>query len=106
MRTGGAGDQIALVTLGVNAGQLFPVLLSQTGGSAGSASTACSFTYDVTDDDGNELDEALNPTTSPHRFRRPTVGVMLAATSGLAHYAGDGTFTLDWCNEVADQEAC
>lgn len=83
----------------------FGITLTQTGGSAGDSTTQCSFTYTVNDMLGNELDTAVNPTASPHLWQRPTVGLMLAATSGVATYE-TGELVILSINEMINFEAC
>jgi len=86
---------------------VFPVTLSQTGGSAGTDTAQCSYTYTVAElVSGTSLATAVNPTSSPHRHQRPTVGLMLEATAGLATFGADGELAVMWINEVPDQEAC
>lgn len=93
---------------GLSIGEVFPVKLTQTGGSAGSESTACSFTYTVNDVNSNQLGTAVDPDTSPSTFKRPSLGKMVAATGGLACWIEDSgaTLSLRWINEVFDVEEC
>lgn len=99
---------ICLIGCGTNRG-CFPVDLAQVGGTDGNATTAASWTYDVTDpmapEDADPLAEAANPTSSPHKWVRPT-GVMTKATFGHAHFNKAGALVIGWINEVAAQEAC
>lgn len=94
----------------ISATEAFPVDLAQTGGSAGDASTQCSFTYTVSDLDGNSLATTVDPTSSPHAFARPALGAMVAATAGLAAWVPDGSggfeLSVRWINEVPDVAAC
>lgn len=101
----------AIVTIGLYnptaaVGILFPVVLTQTGGSQGTYSTAASWTYTVDDINSNELATELNPVDAPHTWTRPTVGQMRTATAGYAYYAAGPTLVVGWTNEVAEQEAC
>jgi hypothetical protein len=105
-RASGAGEQWALVAVGAGSTGAFPITMQQTGGVEGDADGPATWTYTITSDDGAELATEVGPTVAPHRFRRPAVGVMVAATYGLAHYGPDGILVVDWCNEVAEQEAC
>jgi hypothetical protein len=96
-----------------NAGQMaFPVNLVQVGGTQGTDSTAASWTYDVfgLDDAVAALVEDAAPTTSPHQWRRPTLGEMSQATFGYAHWQSDGEggreLVLGWINEVPLVAAC
>jgi hypothetical protein len=96
-----------LAAMGVGGSRVFPVTLAQVGGSQGTNAAAASWTYDVKDFDSDDvLEAAVNPTASPHKFKRPSVGQMIKATFGYAHYTSDGDLALGWINEVADQEAC
>jgi hypothetical protein len=85
---------------------LFPVALSQVGGSQGTTTTAAGWTYDVTNAlSGNALGSAIDPSASPHKWQRPTVGPMQKATLGYAHYAS-GDLVIGWTNEALHSEAC
>ncbi len=97
---------------------IFPVNLSvssSTMDSHGDATTQCGYEYDVADaltskllaGDGTDPYVApVNPIASPHKWSRPTVGYMIAATYGYACYDANGVLSIGWINEVADQEAC
>ena len=89
-------------------GRVIPVVLEQVGGSQGDNEDPASWTYDVKDfyDTGLVLLEAVNPTSSPHKWKRPSVGQMTEATFGYAHYDAEGELVIGWINEVAEQEAC
>lgn len=80
---------------------LFPVTLSQTGGSAGSDTTQCTFTYTATSLDGVQLGTSLSPDKP-----RASLGAYVAATKGVGYFASDGTFTLAEAYEAPDPEAC
>jgi hypothetical protein len=107
-REGGTGVQWALVRLGIlPAVSIFPVNLTQVGGSQGSNQAPATWTYDVTDTvDGETLAGAADPVATPHRWRRPSVGYIIPATFGYAHWNTNGQLVLGWINEVADQQAC
>lgn len=68
---------------------VFSVDLIQTGGSAGTAATNCTFTYTVDDFEGNELGTNKAPL-----WRPVPGGPKTAATKGIAHYEGS-TLMLD-----------
>lgn len=88
---------------------VFPILLTQTGGSGGTATAACSFTYTVTDVDANSLGTTIDPTASPHTHKRTNLGTLAAATAGLAYYgnnAGAPQLRIVWCNEVISVSEC
>jgi hypothetical protein len=70
---------------GGGAGAVIPVKLVQVGGSQGTATAAASWTYDVKDFDTNDtLASGVNPVSSPHQYKRPSVGQMIKATFGYA----------------------
>jgi predicted AAA+ superfamily ATPase len=52
------------------------------------------------------LASGVDPTASPHKWQRPSVGYIIPATFGYAHWDADGQLVLGWINEVPDQEAC
>jgi hypothetical protein len=107
-REGGTGVQWAIVRLGKRAvPQLFPVDLAQTGGDQGDESNPATWTYDVTvPATGDTLASGVDPVASPHKWQRPSVGQMIAATFGYAHWNEDDELVLGWINEMVDQEAC
>ena len=89
---------------------VFPVNLavtSETAGDTGDATTKCGYEYGVTDSiSGASLGTAVDPIAGVHKWVRPTVGYMIAATFGYAHRNSTGVLVVGWINEVADQEAC
>jgi hypothetical protein len=88
------------------AGSVIPVKLVQVGGAQGTATAAATWTYDVKDIQSDDtLASGINPVSSPHQYKRPSVGQMIKATFGYAHY-DDEDLVLGWINEVADQETC
>lgn len=98
----GTGSKNALVLVGgsVNSRELFPVKLTQTGGSAGGGTGgAPNWVYTVKDIDDNELATSVTPL-----HKRPAVQC-LAAEVGTAYYDGT-TLKLIWTDEVIDWEAC
>lgn len=111
-RAGGTGSQWAVVRLGKPTPlHVFPVDLTQVSGTQGTETSAASWTYDVLDvETGETLESAVDPTASPHKWQRPSIGQMIAATFGYAHYQDDGyggeELVLGWINEIVDQEAC
>jgi len=107
-REGGTGVQWALVRLGIlPEPALFPVELAQCGGQQGDDQTPATWTYDVTDPFTSEtLASAVDPVAAPHKWQRPSVGFIIPATFGYAHWDTDGELVLGWINEVADQEPC
>lgn len=89
-----------------SSGVVFPVTLAQTGGSDGTTSAAASWSYTVTDAlTGATLATGVNPGSSPHKWKRPSVGKMHVATFGYAHYNG-ATLVVGWINEYINATAC
>ncbi len=111
-RAGGTGVQWAVVRLGQPVPMhVFPVELTQVGGEQGDEENPATWTYDVLDVvTGETLASGVDPVASPHKWQRPSVGQMIAATFGYAHYqpsdAGEMELVLGWINEMVDQEAC
>ena len=61
--------------------------------------------------EGFEYDfSAVDPVAAPHKWQRPSIGQMIAATFGYAHYVPNDSYGYDlvlgWINEMVDQEAC
>ena len=72
-----------------------PVLLTQTGGSAGSGTSGCTFTYTVKNMDGTTLATGVTPD-----MQRAAIGLTVAAAIGWAFYDGSRVLRLWWCDEV------
>ncbi len=97
----------AIIRIGSGKSTLFPVKLEQTGGEQGDHKKAASWEYKVTDAMTDEkLEEDVDPTKSPHQWKRPEVGAISKATFGYAHYDNDDKLVLGWINEVPEVEAC
>ena len=111
-RAGGTGVQWAVVRLGKPIPMhVFPVDLTQYGGEQGDEENPATWTYDVLDVvTGETLESGVDPVAAPHKWQRPSIGQMIAATFGYAHYQDDGAggleLVLGWMNEIVDQEAC
>jgi len=111
-RAGGTGVQWAVVRLGKPVPlHVFPVDLYQVGGTQGDEANPATWTYDVMDVvTGETLESAVDPVAAPHKWQRPSIGQMIAANFGYAHYQDDGSggleLVLGWINEMVDQEAC
>ena len=97
------------------AGMTFAVALTQDGGSnSTSPTTGATWTYTVKDILGNVMSlnssganaTGVDPTASPHLFRRPVYGQMVAATAGTAYYKSDGTLVVVWVNEAPGPKGC
>jgi hypothetical protein len=82
----------------------FPVLLDEVGGSAGDATTACSFTYALLTLAGDSLD--TGPFT-PH-WRPQTPGTLISGDGkiGMAYYDADGELALYSASETIDALVC
>jgi len=87
---------------------LFPITLVQTGGTAvADDTTQADWTYTVTDArTGKELGTAVNPTAGNHKWVRPAVGYMTAATAGMAYKNAARELVILWINEVVGQGPC
>lgn len=86
------------------AGNLFAVRLTQTGGSAGNATTPCSFSYTVKDISNTDtFGTAVSMTGYGHRIVNAT---HIAGTYGMAYWHTDGTIRLLWADERIDQTNC
>ncbi|MCL2120389.1 MAG: hypothetical protein FWH27_18400 [Planctomycetaceae bacterium] len=86
---------------------LFPVKLNKTGGEQGDDKSVASWTYKVTDALTDEvLGENVNPTASPHQWRRPGIGALREASFGYAHRDKDDKLVLGWINETLQLEKC
>ncbi len=116
LTSGGGGAEVlwhdqqsnwAIIRIGSGKSTLFPVTLSQTGGEQGDHEKAASWTYTVTDAlSDEELATDVDPTASPHQWKRPGLGAMTAATFGYAHYDNDDKLVLGWINEILEVAAC
>lgn len=84
-----ADNQITLLFDGPG---LFPVLVTQSGGAAGSSSTTCSFTYTVKDLGGTQIGTGLTPARP--RFANVEYETPGADSYGLAFTKADGTLQL------------
>jgi hypothetical protein len=86
---------------------LFPVKLEKSGGEQGDDTKVASWTYNVTDELTDEqIGENVNPTASPHQWRRPGIGAIREATFGYAHWNKDDKLVLGWINETLQLEKC
>lgn len=94
----------ALVVVGATPNQLFRVKVSQTGGSAGSSSAYCSFTYTVKTLGDVTLAMGAAPEASPARIVKMAC---TAATVGSAYFDDAGALKLFYVQEVgSSQENC
>jgi hypothetical protein len=97
----------AIIRIGSGRSTLFPVKLEKTGGEQGDDKKVASWTYKVTDALTDEkLEEDVDPTASPHQWKRPGIGAFSAATFGYAHYDNDNKVVLGWINETPELAAC
>ena len=108
----GTGLKWAIVRFGTRQRMgVFPVELTQVGGAQGDEANPATWTYDVLDiTTGETLESAIDPVAAPHKWQRPSIGQMIAATFGYAHYVPNDLYGYDlvlgWINEMVDQEAC
>jgi hypothetical protein len=97
----------AIIRIGSGRSTLFPIKLEKTGGEQGTHEKAASWTYHLTDALSDEkLDKDVDPTSSPHQWKRPEIGAFSPATFGYAHYDNENKLVLGWINEIAEQESC
>jgi len=85
-------------------GQFFAVKVTQTGGAAGDATTACTFTYTVEDLNNVSLGTSMSP-----ELRRTATGKYSAPSArsiGQAYYDGSAVLHLYDANEVPFVESC
>ena len=82
---------------------VFPVTVSQTGGTAGTSSAYCSFTYSVLDLTGITIGTAIAPLSSAARIIKCAC---TAGTHGTAHYNTAGALILDSVDETEQQTNC
>ena len=118
LASGGSGAEIlwsdnssqqrwAIIRIGSGKSTLFPVKLEKTGGEQGDNEKVASWTYKVTDALTDEkLEEDVDPTKSPHQWKRPKIGAFEAATFGYAHYDKDDKLVLGWINETLQLSEC
>jgi hypothetical protein len=104
----GTGAKWALIRIGYgDTSILFPITLSKSGGEEGDEKTATSWRYNVTHALTKEtLAEDVNPTASPHQWRRPGIGKMTQATFGYAHFNSDDKLVIGWINETFVLGSC
>jgi len=53
-----------------------------------------------------KLEENVDPTKSPHKWKRPKIGAFDEATFGYAHYDKDDKLVLGWINETLQLDKC
>ena len=118
LESGGSGAEVlwsdnssqtrwAIIRIGSGKSTLFPVKLEKTGGEQGDDTKVASWKYKVTDAMTDEkLEEDVDPTKSPHQWKRPKIGAFEAATFGYAHYDKDDKLVLGWINEILQLDKC
>jgi hypothetical protein len=118
LATGGSGAEIlwsnnssqnnwAIIRIGSGKSTIFPVKLDKTGGEQGDDSKVASWKYKVTDALTDEkLEENVDPTASPHQWKRPNIGAIKEASFGYAHYDKDDKLVLGWINETLQLSKC
>lgn len=85
-------------------GELFNVLLDVDGGSSGSSSSTCSWTYTVKSLRGKTIATAKSP--EAHRLPNFVYVSTPAGSEGIAFYDQTGALKLLWANEQPDIENC
>lgn len=87
--------------------RIIRVRLTQTGGSAGTSSAVCSFTYSTFAwSDVAKASAIATDVPVLGRSQRIVAATMNAATYGFAVYDTDGTLKLLWCDETYAQSNC
>jgi hypothetical protein len=52
------------------------------------------------------LEKDIDPTKSPHQWKRPSIGRMTQATFGYAHYDVNEKLVIGWINETFVLSSC
>jgi len=104
----GTGEKWALIRIGHgDVSTLFPVELKKSGGEEGDEKTATTWRYDVTHALTDEsLKNDVDPTKSPHQWKRPVIGRMTQATFGYAHFNTKDELVVGWINETFVLSSC
>ena len=104
----GTGEKWALIRIGHgDVSTLFPVELKKSGGEEGDEKTATTWRYDVTHAMTDEsLKKDVDPTKSPHQWKRPAIGRMTQATFGYAHFNKKDELVIGWINETFVLSSC
>ena len=88
-------------------GRSSPVQLGVAGGEEGDEKNATTWRYNVTHAlTGESLADDIDPTASPHQWKRPGIGKMTAATFGYAHYDDSDNLVVGWINETFVLSSC
>lgn len=100
------GFALCLVRIigGRPAGEVFAVTVTIDGGSAGSASADCSWTYTVKDLDGTVIGSTMTPQL--RRFPEVPYTTTPSDSPGEAYYDEDGVLRLFNANELPQVEEC
>lgn len=85
---------------------LFPVRVTQDGGSAGNSTTTCSFTYTVKDIRNNTLGTGMAPAFSPARVIQCACTKAPDDSYGTAFYDKTGAVALGFVQETQQQTNC
>lgn len=97
------GKAVVMINRGGSSG-IIPVRLTQTGGSAGNATTPCSFSYTVKDITNTDTFGTSIAMTG--NGQRVVNAAMTAGTYGMAYFHTDGTIRLMWADEKITQTNC
>lgn len=95
------GKQVVVLTGEGRTGDIFRVNLSQTGGTAGTQTTGCSFTYTVSTLSSVQLGTSKGP-----QYPRGENGLKVAATQGLAYFDTSGVVQLAVAFEGSGTATC
>jgi hypothetical protein len=98
----GTGPKWALIRIGHgDVSTLFPVELKKSSGEEGDEKKTTTWRYDVTHALTDEsLENDVDPTKSPHQWKRPAIGRMTQATFGYAHFNTKDELVVGWINET------
>jgi hypothetical protein len=93
---------------GGGASSTFQIEMTKVGGTQGTSTAPCSFTYDLKmwQGDGSILYAAKTVVGTPNHYRRPNVGQLEAATFGTATYNSAGDLVIIDCNETLIFSTC
>ena len=104
----GTGLKWALIRVGHgDTSTLFPVVLEKSDGEEGDEKTATTWSYDVSHAlTGESFAKDVDPTESPHQWKRPSIGKMTEATFGYAHFNAKDELVIGWINEMFVLSSC
>jgi hypothetical protein len=100
---GATSDGRWIVNVGAAAG-IFRLKLTKTSGNAGNQSGPCRFLYTVKDVADNVLDTGVDPTATPHMWKRSAYGTYIDATWAIAEGSPtSGNYTIICIGETQQE---